>query len=269
MTTTTQRPDSAPRTDADRPAPRHRRSVPWGRIAAWAVMVIFLLITLFPFYWMLRTALSSNNALATDSASLLPVGLNTGGFERVFGLVEDARVRAFGVRRQEVDRASFGDTLTGLGTRDALHVIRAFSHFALLANIAEDLHRERRRSTHIAAGEEALIETADAARVGDRALLVPAGQQPARGLRQLQGSQGEEEEDRRGGDEEQAAPADGLAQEDAAQRGEHAAGRDARVDDGVEDAAAVLGGEGAVAWTPALSWPWRPRRWPGRADGAG
>ena len=49
-------------------------------------MVIFLLITLFPFYWMLRTALSSNNALATDPASLLPVGLNTGGFERVFGL---------------------------------------------------------------------------------------------------------------------------------------------------------------------------------------
>ena len=86
MTTTTQRPDSAPRTDADRPAPRHRRSIPWGRIAAWAVMVIFLLITLFPFYWMLRTALSSNNALATDPASLLPVGLNTGGFERVFGL---------------------------------------------------------------------------------------------------------------------------------------------------------------------------------------
>src|SRR5699024_12147502 len=28
----------------------------------------------------------SNNALATDPSSLLPVGLNTGGFERVFGL---------------------------------------------------------------------------------------------------------------------------------------------------------------------------------------
>uniref|UniRef100_UPI0028A0EFBB phosphoenolpyruvate carboxylase n=1 Tax=Dermacoccus nishinomiyaensis TaxID=1274 RepID=UPI0028A0EFBB len=74
--------------------------------------------------------------------------------ERVFGLVEDARVKAFGVRRQEVDRASFGGTLTGLSTRDALHVIRAFSHFALLANIAEDLHRERRRAAHVAAGED-------------------------------------------------------------------------------------------------------------------
>ncbi|MGO1924279.1 MAG: carbohydrate ABC transporter permease, partial [Brachybacterium tyrofermentans] len=65
---------------------RPKKPIPWGKIAAWAVMVIFLLITLFPFYWMLRTALSSNNALATDPGSLLPVGMNAGGFERVFGL---------------------------------------------------------------------------------------------------------------------------------------------------------------------------------------
>jgi len=59
---------------------------------AWIVMIVFLFITVFPFYWMLRTALSSNNALATDPSSLLPVGWNLGGFERVFGLqdVEEA-----------------------------------------------------------------------------------------------------------------------------------------------------------------------------------
>ena len=71
---------------ADRHVTRAKRGIPWGKILAWAVMVIFLLITIFPFYWMLRTALSSNNALATDPSSLLPVGLNTGGFERVFGM---------------------------------------------------------------------------------------------------------------------------------------------------------------------------------------
>jgi multiple sugar transport system permease protein len=49
-------------------------------------MIAILFVTLFPFYWMLRTALSSNNALATDPSSLLPVGLNGGGFARVFGL---------------------------------------------------------------------------------------------------------------------------------------------------------------------------------------
>ena len=86
MTTTTTQRDSAPVAGGPAPALRPRRTVPWGKIAAWAAMVIFLLITLFPFYWMLRTALSSNNALATDPGSLLPVGLNTGCFERVFGL---------------------------------------------------------------------------------------------------------------------------------------------------------------------------------------
>ena len=89
MTTTTPRLDEATTgaSAADRPTPpRPKKPFPWGKVAAWAVMIIFLFITLFPFYWMLRTALSSNNALATDPSSLLPVGLNTGGFERVFGL---------------------------------------------------------------------------------------------------------------------------------------------------------------------------------------
>ncbi|WP_394215097.1 carbohydrate ABC transporter permease [Brachybacterium vulturis] len=90
MTTTSRTvADLAPRPPgtSDQPTPRRsRKQIPWGKIAAWAAMVIFLLITLFPFYWMLRTALSSNNALATDPSSLLPVGLNFGGFERVFGL---------------------------------------------------------------------------------------------------------------------------------------------------------------------------------------
>lgn len=79
-------PGPAGARSSERTIIRTRRGIPWGRILAWVVMVIFLLITLFPFYWMLRTALSSNTALATDPASLLPVGLNTGGFERVFGM---------------------------------------------------------------------------------------------------------------------------------------------------------------------------------------
>ena len=33
------------------------------RILAWTFMVLVVLGSLFPFYWMLRTALSSNNAI--------------------------------------------------------------------------------------------------------------------------------------------------------------------------------------------------------------
>ncbi|GAB3581035.1 phosphoenolpyruvate carboxylase [Calidifontibacter terrae] len=71
----------------------------------------------------------------------------------VLDLVEEARTRAFAVRRQEVDRSGFASLFHDLSTPDCLHVIRAFSLFALLANLAEDLHRERRRALHVGAGE--------------------------------------------------------------------------------------------------------------------
>ncbi|MET0426542.1 MAG: carbohydrate ABC transporter permease, partial [Actinoplanes sp.] len=49
-------------------------------------LIVIIAISLFPFYWMLRTALSSNTALYAGSDSLLPVQFSWGGFQRVFGL---------------------------------------------------------------------------------------------------------------------------------------------------------------------------------------
>ncbi len=65
---------------------RVRRRPSPGRIVAWAVMAAIVLITLLPFYWILRTALSSNTALAAHPGDLLPVHATTGGFERALGL---------------------------------------------------------------------------------------------------------------------------------------------------------------------------------------
>ncbi len=73
--------------------------------------------------------------------------------EHVFDLVERARVASFRVRRSEIDRAELSAMFDGVSIRDALPVIRAFTHFALLANVAEDIHRERRRAVHVDAGE--------------------------------------------------------------------------------------------------------------------
>lgn len=73
--------------------------------------------------------------------------------DRVFDLVERARVESFRVRRSEIDRAELAELFDGIGAREAIPVIRAFTHFALLANVAEDIHRERRRAVHEAAGE--------------------------------------------------------------------------------------------------------------------
>ncbi|BBX16796.1 phosphoenolpyruvate carboxylase [Mycolicibacterium duvalii] len=71
----------------------------------------------------------------------------------VFDLVERARVESFRVRRSEIDRSDLAELFDGIDAREAIPVIRAFTHFALLANVAEDIHRERRRAVHEAAGE--------------------------------------------------------------------------------------------------------------------
>ncbi|MGY1802655.1 phosphoenolpyruvate carboxylase [Blastococcus sp. SYSU D00922] len=66
----------------------------------------------------------------------------------VLDLVESTRVEAFKIRRSEMDRAELAQRLSGLDVRSSNHVIRAFSHFSVLANLAEDIHHERRRRFH-------------------------------------------------------------------------------------------------------------------------
>ena len=73
--------------------------------------------------------------------------------DAVFDLVERARVESFRVRRSEIDRAELAGLFRDIDIHRAIPVIRAFTHFALLANVAEDIHRERRRAVHEAAGE--------------------------------------------------------------------------------------------------------------------
>ncbi|MCB0933746.1 MAG: phosphoenolpyruvate carboxylase [Mycobacterium sp.] len=95
--------------------------------------------------------------------------------EYVFDLVERARVESFRVRRSEIDRAELAKMFDGIDVRDAIPVIRAFGQFALLANVAEDIHRERRRAIHIAAGEPPVDSTLAATyRKLDAADLDPA-----------------------------------------------------------------------------------------------
>jgi multiple sugar transport system permease protein len=72
------------------------RRINLGRLAAWIAMIILILITLFPFYWMLRTAFSTSKSLFTDPTSLLPVDFTTGAFQRVLGLATLAEAQAEG-----------------------------------------------------------------------------------------------------------------------------------------------------------------------------
>ena len=73
--------------------------------------------------------------------------------QEIFDLVETARRTAFAVRRSQADRDEVAALFTDEPTGRVIPVIRAFSLFALLANVAEDLHQERRRRIHTAAGD--------------------------------------------------------------------------------------------------------------------
>ncbi len=66
--------------------------------------------------------------------------------EREYGLIEEIRQLAVASRRREdtASREQLARTLDGLTSEEAVAVVRAFSHFSVLANIAEDRHHIRR-----------------------------------------------------------------------------------------------------------------------------
>jgi len=75
--------------------PKSKRKFSFGLALAWIVTIGFMFVTLFPFYWMVRTAFSNGAVLATEPSSLLPVDFTLGAFKRVLGLgtVQEAQAQ--------------------------------------------------------------------------------------------------------------------------------------------------------------------------------
>ncbi|MFI7538476.1 carbohydrate ABC transporter permease [Streptosporangium sp. NPDC049376] len=67
-----------------------------GRLMAWGVMAGAVVVTVFPFYWMVRTALTDADHLFTDNFSLIPQHLTLANFKRVLGLSSVAEAQAAG-----------------------------------------------------------------------------------------------------------------------------------------------------------------------------
>lgn len=67
---------------------------------------------------------------------------------KVYELVEHIRRVAVDARRAGSPDPELAALVNGLPIEEALHVIRAFSLFTLLANVAEDVHSNRRRRFH-------------------------------------------------------------------------------------------------------------------------
>ncbi len=88
---------------AARGAESRRKPVNPGRVAAWVVMIIIILITIFPFYWMLRTSFSTSKALFLHPGSFGPVDFTLGAYKRVLGLATTAEAQAEGGSGASVD----------------------------------------------------------------------------------------------------------------------------------------------------------------------
>ena len=73
---------------------------------------------------------------------------------QVFDLIERTRQNAIRFRRDRDPEAKreLESALNGLDPAQTIAVVRAYSHFSLLANIAEDQHHNRRRRAHQIAG---------------------------------------------------------------------------------------------------------------------
>ncbi|MED7931333.1 carbohydrate ABC transporter permease [Nonomuraea sp. LP-02] len=67
-----------------------------GRRAAWLALLVAVVLTVFPFYWMVRTALTPAGDLYTDSIGLWPGNPTLINFARVLGLVDAETARAAG-----------------------------------------------------------------------------------------------------------------------------------------------------------------------------
>lgn len=74
--------------------------------------------------------------------------------EPMFDLVETIRQTAVRFRREQDEEAGkeLDTILNHLSHKETTAVVRAFSYFSLLSNIAEDLHHNRRRRAHLRAG---------------------------------------------------------------------------------------------------------------------
>lgn len=74
--------------------------------------------------------------------------------EASFQLIENVRRAAVRFRKtqDDRDRVQLEQTLDALSPSETLVVVRAFSYFSQLSNIAEDLHHNRRHRAHLKAG---------------------------------------------------------------------------------------------------------------------
>jgi multiple sugar transport system permease protein len=73
-------------------AQKEGRMLDWGRYMVWILIAFMLFITLFPFYWVVRTALTDPSAIFGHASEILPYNPTLFNFERVLGLIDQSEI---------------------------------------------------------------------------------------------------------------------------------------------------------------------------------
>jgi multiple sugar transport system permease protein len=103
-----------------------------GRGVAWALLVAAVVVTVFPFYWMLRTALTPTADLFSDAGSLWPHHPTLINFERVLGMTSAERARAAGGSGAQINFLAY--TLNSIIYSGAIAIAQTF--FCAMAGYA-------------------------------------------------------------------------------------------------------------------------------------
>lgn len=73
-----------------------KKQITPGKIGTWIFLGVMLFISLFPVFWMLRTALSPNGNLFSSELDLFPDGMSFNNFKRVLGFASLEEAQAMG-----------------------------------------------------------------------------------------------------------------------------------------------------------------------------
>ena len=74
-----------------------------GAILVWLVIVLLLVVTLFPFFWVVRTSLTPNSLVFTESTRMIPSTLTLKNYARVLGMLSTEEAVALGGTGQSVN----------------------------------------------------------------------------------------------------------------------------------------------------------------------
>src|SRR4051794_21912223 len=77
---------------------REKQGIAWGRVAAWGAMGLLIFVSIFPFFWMIRTALSTNADLVSGSQALVPENPTLLNLKQALGLASSKELVAAGTQ---------------------------------------------------------------------------------------------------------------------------------------------------------------------------